>query len=221
MKESLILFHPNFDWDLKIKNMHFSFIEIVSAFMVLFAVIDIIGTIPILVDLKKKGGEIKALKASLVALTVLIGFTFLGEKLLGLFGVDISSFAIAGSFILFIMGVEMALGLEIIKYDGPSGVSIVPIAFPLVAGAGSFTSVVALRAEYALENILVALVLNLFIVYLVLRSTSIVERFLGEGGIHILRKVFGIILLAISVKLFMTNVAVSIKTLIPLIQDGL
>ena len=215
------MFHPNFDWDLKIKNMHFRFIEIVSAFMVLFAVIDIIGTIPILVDLKKKGGEIKALKASLVALVVLIGFTFLGEKLLGLFGVDISSFAIAGSFILFIMGVEMALGLEIIKYDGPSGVSIVPIAFPLVAGAGSFTSVVALRAEYALENILVALVLNLFIVYLVLRSTSIVERFLGEGGIHILRKVFGIILLAISVKLFMTNVAVSIKTLIPLIKDAL
>ena len=110
--------------------MHLSFIEIVSAFMVLFAVIDIIGSIPILVDLKKKGGEIKALKASVVALIVLIGFTFLGEKILGLFGVDISSFAIAGSFILFIMGVEMALGIEIIKYDGPSGVSIVPIAFP-------------------------------------------------------------------------------------------
>jgi len=201
--------------------MQFSFIEILSAFMVLFAVIDIIGTIPILVDLKKKGGEIKALKASIVALVVLIGFTFLGEKLLGLFGVDISSFAIAGSFILFIMGVEMALGLEIIKYDGPSGVSIVPIAFPLVAGAGSFTSVVALRAEYALENIIVALVLNLFIVYMVLRSTSLVERFLGEGGIHILRKVFGIILLAISVKLFMTNVAISIKTLIPMIKDVL
>ncbi len=201
--------------------MHFNFVEIVSAFMVLFAVIDIIGAIPILIDLKNKGGEIKALKASVVALVVLIAFAFLGDKILGLFGVDISSFAIAGSFVLFIMGVEMALGLEIIKYDGPNGVSIVPIAFPLVAGAGSFTSVIALRAEYALENIIIALILNLFIVYIVLRSTSIVERFLGEGGILILRKVFGIILLAISVKLFMTNVVVSIKALVPMIQDAL
>jgi multiple antibiotic resistance protein len=201
--------------------MNLNFLEIISASMVLFAVIDIIGAIPIIVDLKKKGGEIEALKASLVALAVLIAFTFVGEKLLGLFGVDISSFAIAGSFILFIMGVEMALGIEIIKYDGPTGVSIVPIAFPLVAGAGSFTTVLALRAEYALENIIVAIILNLAFVYLVLRSTNLVERVLGESGIHILRKVFGIILLAISVKLFMSNVAAQLHSLFPALKDVL
>lgn len=199
--------------------MNFDFLEIITSSMVLFAVVDIIGSIPIILDLQKKGGEIEALKATLVALGVLIAFTFLGEKLLGLFGVDISSFAIAGSFILFIMGVEMALGIEIIKYDGPSGVSIVPIAFPLVAGAGSFTTVLALRAEYAIENLVVAIVLNMIFVYIVLRSTKIVERFLGEGGIHILRKVFGIILLAISVKLFMSNVAIQIHSLFPFIEE--
>ncbi len=199
--------------------MNFDFLEIITSSMVLFAVVDIIGSIPIILDLQKKGGEIEALKATLVALGVLIAFTFLGEKLLGLFGVDISSFAIAGSFILFIMGVEMALGIEIIKYDGPSGVSIGPIAFPVVAGAGSFTTVLALRAEYAIENLVVAIVLNMIFVYIVLRSTKIVERFLGEGGIHILRKVFGIILLAISVKLFMSNVAIQIHSLFPFIEE--
>ncbi|WP_372751456.1 MarC family protein [Labilibaculum sp.] len=201
--------------------MSFNFLEIISASIVLFAVIDIIGGIPIIVDLKQKGGEIEALKATLVALCVLIIFTFLGDNLLGLFGVDISSFAIAGSIILFIMGVEMALGVEIIKYDGPGGVSIVPIAFPLVAGAGSFTTVLSLRAEYATENIIVAIILNLAFVYLVLRSTDFVERILGEGGILILRKVFGIILLAISVKLFMSNVAIQIHTLFPFLKEAL
>ncbi|WP_321282348.1 MarC family protein [Marinifilum fragile] len=201
--------------------MNLNFLEIVSASMVLFAVIDIIGSIPIILDLKKKGGRIDALKASLVALAVLIIFTFLGEKLLGIFGVDISSFAIAGSIILFIMGAEMVMGIEIIKYDGPSGVSIVPIAFPLVAGAGSFTTVLALRAEYAVENIIAAIILNLAFVYLVLKSTNLVERVLGDGGIHILRKVFGIILLAISVKLFMSNVATQIHTLFPFLKEAI
>lgn len=201
--------------------MNFIFVEILSAFMVLFAIIDIIGSIPILIDLKKKGGEIQAFKASFIALVVLIAFTFLGENLLALFGVDISSFAIAGSFILFIMGAEMILGIEIIKYDGPAGVSIVPIAFPLVAGAGSFTSVLALRAEYHVENIIVALILNLAFVYIVLRSTTKVEKLIGDSGIHILRKIFGIILLAISVKLFMTNFAEQVKQLIPIIKEAL
>ncbi|MBN2595400.1 MarC family protein [Labilibaculum sp.] len=201
--------------------MNFNFLQIITSSMVLFAVIDIIGSIPIILDLQKKGGKIEALKATVVALIVLIAFTFLGQKLLGLFGVDISSFAIAGSFILFIMGVEMALGIEIIKYDGPSGVSIVPIAFPLVAGAGSFTTVLALRAEYAMENLIAAIVLNMIFVYIVLRSTNLVERILGEGGIHVLRKVFGIILLAISVKLFMTNVAIQIYSLFPFLREVL
>jgi multiple antibiotic resistance protein len=201
--------------------MNFNFLEIITSSMVLFAVVDIIGSIPIIVDLQKKGGKIEALKATLVALAVLIAFTFLGDNLLGLFGVDISSFAIAGSIILFIMGVEMALGIEIIKYDSPSGISIVPIAFPLVAGAGSFTTVLSLRAEYAIENIIIAIILNMAFVYLVLRSTGFVEKLIGEGGIHILRKVFGIILLAISVKLFMSNVAIQIHTLFPFMKQAL
>lgn len=201
--------------------MNLDFLEIITSSMVLFAVVDIIGSIPIILDLQKKGGKIEALKATIVALTVLIAFTFLGEKLLRLFGVDISSFAIAGSFILFIMGVEMALGIEIIKYDGPSGVSIVPIAFPLIAGAGSFTTVLALRAEYAMENLIVAIVLNMIFVYIVLRSTNLVARLLGEGGIHVLRKVFGIILLAISVKLFMNNVAIQIHSLFPFLKEAI
>ncbi|MCT4614775.1 MAG: MarC family protein [Marinifilaceae bacterium] len=196
--------------------MNFSLLEIVSSAMVLFAVIDIIGSIPILIDLQTKNGKkIDAFKASLVALVVLISVTFIGEKLLGLFGVDVSSFAIAGSFILFIMGAEMAIGIEIMKYDGPGGVSIVPIAFPLVAGAGSFTTVISLRAEYATENIMIAIFVNLLLVYIVLKTTHRIEKLLGESGIHLLRKVFGIILLAISVKLFMSNVAIQLKTLFP------
>ncbi len=200
--------------------MNLNFIEILSASMVLFAVIDIVGSIPIILDLKKKGGQIEALKASLVAFGVLIVVTFLGEGLLSIFGVDVSSFAIAGSIIIFIMGVEMVLGIEIMKYDGPSGVSIVPIAFPLVAGAGSFTTVLSLRAEYAVENIIIAIFLNLLFVYLVLKSTNLVERILGDGGVHILRKVFGIILLAISVKLFMTNFAIQIHNLFPFLSEN-
>ena len=199
--------------------MQLDLIQIFSAFMVLFAIIDIMGSIPIIIDIKNKGNVIEAGKASLVAYFITMLFLFVGEDLLGLFGVDISSFAIAGSFILFLLALEMILGIELFKNDAPGGkkntASIVPIAFPLIAGAGSITSLLSLRAEYDTINIAIALTLNIIVVYVVLKLTHVFERVLGEGGIHVLRKVFGIILLAISIKLFMSNVAESIHIFFP------
>lgn len=185
--------------------MQTSIVEIASAFMVLFAVIDISGSIPIILDLKKKT-TIKPAQASLVAYFILIVFLFLGEKMLAIFGVDISSFAVAGSFVLFLMGLEMVLGIQIFKHDdNPMGGSIVPLAFPLIAGAGSFTSILSLRAEYSLLTVIIALTLNIGVVYMVLRLTNFFERVLGKGGTYILQKFFGIILLAIAIKLFSSN----------------
>ncbi|MCU4163934.1 MarC family protein [Carboxylicivirga caseinilyticus] len=185
--------------------MEIKFVEIVSAFIVLFAVIDIFGSIPIILNLQKKSGPVKAFQATSVAFIILISFLFVGEALLGLFGVDISSFAIAGSIVLFIMAFEMIFGVEIFKHDSPSGASIVPIAFPLIAGAGSFTTLLSLRAEFETINIIIALFLNIIVVYIVLKSTNLIERIFSEGGIYILKKFFGIILLAMAVKLFLTN----------------
>lgn len=187
--------------------MEFNVLEIVSAFIVLFAVIDILGSIPIIVDLRNKGNKIKATQASVVSFSILIIFLFVGKALLGLFGVDISSFAIAGSLVLFMLAIEMILGVTIFKHDSPSGASLVPIAFPLVAGAGSFTTLLALRAEYATINIIIALFLNIVFVYIVLRITTKIENLIGESGIYVLKKFFGIILLAMAIKLFSNNVA--------------
>lgn len=187
--------------------MNFSLIQITSAFMVLFAIIDILGSIPIILNIKHKRQNVYPLRASGVALVILVAFLFMGEGVLRLFNVDIQSFAVAGALIIFIFSLEMILDIEIFRNKGPEGgSSIIPIAFPLIAGPGSFTTLLALRAEYATENIIIALFLNMLFVYLVLRSTSKIEKFIGEGGIYILRKFFGIILLAIAVKLFTTNI---------------
>jgi multiple antibiotic resistance protein len=191
--------------------MNFSIVEIFASFMVLFAIIDIPGSIPIIIDIKKKTGKIQAGKATIVAFVIMFAFLFIGKPLLGIFGVDISSFAIAGSFIVLLISLEMILGVEIFKDNDPGAGSIVPIAFPLIAGAGSITTLLSLKAEYATENIAVALLVNMVIVYLVLKSTRLVEKLLGPTGIAILRKVFGIILLAIAVKLFITNTGIEIN----------
>ena len=186
--------------------MQVRFIEILSASIVLFAVIDILGSVPIIIDIKRKGTPFSAFKASLISFTILILFLFAGEALLGLFSVDIASFAIAGSIIIMILAIEMILGIEIFKnQDSPNGASIIPIAFPLIAGAGSFTTLLSLRAEYQTIKIIIALFLNIIFVYFVLKSTRIIEKYMGEGGIYVMRKFFGIILMAISVKLFVTN----------------
>jgi multiple antibiotic resistance protein len=187
--------------------MNFSLIQITSAFMVLFAIIDILGSIPIILNIKKKSAVVHPFRASAIAFIILVAFLFMGEGVLKLFNVDIQSFAVAGALVIFIFAIEMILDVEIFRNKGPEGSSsIVPLAFPLIAGPGSFTTLLSLRAEYATENILVALVVNLIFVYFVIKSTSKIEKIIGEGGIYILRKFFGIILLAISVKLFTSNI---------------
>lgn len=186
---------------------NFNFQQILSAFIVLFAVIDIIGAIPIIIDLKEKGKDVNALKATLISFLLLLGFFYAGDILLRLFHVDIESFAVAGAFVIFLLSLEMILDIEIFKNQGPiKEATLVPLVFPLLAGAGSFTTLLSLRAEYASVNIIVALVLNMLWVYFVVRMTRKVEKVLGKGGIYLIRKFFGIILLAISVKLFMSNI---------------
>lgn len=186
---------------------NFNFQQILSAFIVLFAVIDIIGAIPIIIDLKDKGKDVNALKATLISFLLLLGFFYAGDILLRLFHVDIESFAVAGAFVIFLLSLEMILDIEIFKNQGPiKEATLVPLVFPLLAGAGSFTTLLSLRAEYASVNIIVALVLNMLWVYFVVRMTRKVEKVLGKGDIYLIRKFFGIILLAISVKLFMSNI---------------
>jgi multiple antibiotic resistance protein len=180
--------------------------EIFSASLVLFAVIDIIGNIPLIISLRGKVGHIQSEKASLVAALIMIGFLFLGEEILKLIGIDINSFAVAGSFVILFLALEMILGITLYKDDIPETASIVPLAFPMIAGAGTMTSLLSLRAEYQLLNIILAILINILFVYIVLKSSKHIERFLGTSGINIIRKVFGIVLLAIAVKLFTTNI---------------
>ncbi len=187
-------------------KMTLNFKEIATASMILFAVIDIVGSIPIIIDLRQKVGHIQSEKASIVALFIMIIFLFVGESILNLIGIDVNSFAIAGSFILFFLAIEMILGIRLYKDDAPSTASIVPLAFPLIAGAGTMTSLLSLRAEYEVQNIIVAIIVNTILVYIVLKLSAKIEKILGNGGLAVLRKVFGVILLAIAVKLFKTNV---------------
>jgi len=188
--------------------MEFNFKEIFTAFMVLFAVIDIIGNIPIIIDLRKRVGHIQSEKASIIAGVIMIIFLFLGKSLLSLIGIDVNSFAVAGAFILFFIALEMILGITLYKNDddSPMTASVFPLAFPLIAGPGSLTTLLSLRAEFKIENIIVAVVLNVILIYAVLKTSSRIERFIGKNGISIIRKVFGVVLLAIAVKLFATNI---------------
>lgn len=192
----------------------FNIQELVSAFIVLFAVIDIIGCIPIILNLKGKGRDVNANKATFISLALLLGFFYAGDMLLKLFHVDIASFAVAGAFVIFLMSLEMILDVEIFKNQGPiKEATLVPLVFPLLAGAGAFTTLLSLRAEYASINIVIALLLNMVWVYVVLKMTGQIERFLGKGGIYMIRKFFGIILLAISVRLFSANITLLIEIL--------
>jgi len=190
--------------------MSFNFKEIFTVFMVLFAVIDIIGNIPIIIDLRKKAGHIQSEKASIIAGIILIAFLFLGQSILKLIGIDVSSFAVAGSFILFFIALEMILGITLYKEEetNPLTASVFPLAFPLIAGPGSLTTLLSLRAEYEVKSIIIAILLNVIFIYLVLKTSRHIERFLGQNGISIIRKVFGVILLAIAVKLFTTNIKI-------------
>jgi len=188
--------------------MKFDLVQIGKAFMILFAVIDIVGSIPVIIRLRERAGHLHSLKASIVALIIMLVFLFAGEALLSVLGVNIKAFAVAGSLIIFALAVEMIFGVVLFKDDEHSSkiVSIVPVAFPLIAGAGTMTTLISLRVEYEAINIAIAVFLNIIVVFAVLKLTTKIERFLGKGGIAILQKVFGIILLAIAVKLFADNV---------------
>ena len=174
--------------------------------MILFAVIDIVGSIPIIVDLRSKMGHIQSEKATIVAAVIMIAFLFVGDEILKLIGIDANSFAVAGSFVLFFLALEMILGIRLYKEDNPSTASIVPIAFPLIAGAGTMTTILSLRAVYSNINIIIAIIINVIVVYGVLKSSGKIERLLGNNGLGVIRKRFGVILLAIAVKLFAANV---------------
>ncbi len=180
--------------------------EILTATIILFAVIDIIGNIPVIISLRKKVGHIQSEKASIIAGIIMIIFLFLGEEILKLIGIDINSFAVAGSIIIFFLSLEMILGISLYKDEEPETASVVPLAFPLIAGAGTMTSLLSLRAEYHAINIIFAIIINIIIVYIILKSSSFLEKLLGKSGLNIIRKVFGIVLLAIAVKLFTNNV---------------
>ena len=185
----------------------FNLKEIFSVSLILFSIIDIVGSVPVIIDLRKKAGHIQSGKATIVAGIIMIAFLFLGESILKLFGLDVQSFAVAGAIIIFLIGMEMILGIELFKADvGAAGShSIVPLAFPLIAGAGTMTTLVSLRSEYALNNILVGIIINLAFVFLVLKTSGWLERKLGVAGFNIIRKVFGIILLAIAVKIIKSS----------------
>ncbi|WP_075340532.1 MarC family protein [Tenacibaculum agarivorans] len=188
--------------------MNFNLNEIFTAFMVLFAVIDIVGNIPIIIDLRKKVGHIQSEKASIIAGLIMILFLFVGQRLLGFIGIDVNSFAVAGSFILFFIALEMILGITLYKEeeDQALNATVFPLAFPLIAGPGSLTTLLSLRAEFQLMNIIIAVLLNVLVIYAVLKTSSRIERMIGKNGIAIIRKIFGVILLAIAVKLFAANI---------------
>jgi multiple antibiotic resistance protein len=186
----------------------FDWVELFKVTTVLFAVIDIVGSVPLIIKLKERTGELNALRTSFVSLFIMIGFLFLGDSILKLFGVTVESFAVAGAMILFAMALEMILGVRLFR-DEVTGktASVVPLAFPIIAGAGTMTTLIALKAEYHTINILISIMINIIVVYATLKMTRRIENFLGEGGIAILKKVFGIILLAIAIKLFTTNLS--------------
>jgi multiple antibiotic resistance protein len=185
--------------------METTFKSIATATMVLFAVIDVIGSIPVIIGLKQKVGDLNTNKASLASLVIMVAFLFVGEYILNLIGVEVRYFAIAGSFVLFFLAMEMILGIRLYKDEVPATASVVPLAFPLLAGTGTLTTLLSMRAEYSLPSILVAIVVNVLVIWIVLRNISRLEKILGPGGVSILRKVFGIVLLALAVKLFMTH----------------
>jgi multiple antibiotic resistance protein len=181
------------------------FKEVLSVTMILFAIIDILGAIPVIIELKQRAGHIESEKASIAVLILMIGFLFAGNGLLDIIGLDVSSFAIAGSLVIFIIAMEMVLGVKFFKEEMPETISIVPLAFPLIAGAGTMTTLLSLKSQYQTQDILIGIVANTIFVYLVLKNVGWLEKLFGKTGINILRKAFGIILLAIAIKLFRSN----------------
>jgi multiple antibiotic resistance protein len=182
--------------------VEFDIIEILKVSAVLFAVIDIIGSIPVIIGLRQRAGRINAFKASWVSFVIMVAFLFVGKSILEIVGITEGDFAIAGSFVLFFIALEMILGIRIYRDEIPETASVVPLAFPIIAGTGTLTTLLSIRAEYSLVSIVIAIIVNVFLVYYVLKYLNVVEKFLGVGGIAIVKKVFGIVLLALAIKLF-------------------
>lgn len=192
--------------------MNLNVTEILSCFVVLFALIDVLGSVPIFLNFQKDGKDVNPVQAAVYSFLIMLAFLFVGDWVLQLFNVDVSSFAIAGALVIFIISIEMIFGIEVFKDDGPKGATtLVPIVFPLIAGPGTFTALLSMRAEFHVENIIVALAVNMFIVFLVLKNLRFVERLIGVSGVYIMRKFFGIILMAIAVRLFTSNLTVLIS----------
>jgi len=199
---------PNFA-TLKLNSMNFNSKEILTATMILFAVIDIVGSLPIIISLREKAGHIQSGMASIIAAILMISFLFVGEQILSLIGINVNEFAVAGSLILFFLALEMILGITLFKEDedsSPKLASVFPLAFPLLAGPGSLTTLLSLRSEYDIQNIIIAIIINIIFIYIVLKTSGKIQRVIGKNGIIIIRKIFGVILLAIAVKLFTTNI---------------
>ena len=188
--------------------MDLNFKDIFTAFMISFAVIDIVGNIPIIIDLRKKVGHIQSEKASLIAGVIMIFFLVIGENILSLIGIDVNSFAVAGSFVLFFIALEMILGITLYKDEDNTTMtaSVFPLAFPLIAGPGSLTTLLSIKSEFSTPDIIIAIIVNVIVIYLVLKTSGKIEKIIGKNGIQIIRKVFGVVLLAIAVKLFMSNI---------------
>lgn len=187
--------------------------QILSAFVVLFVLIDVLGSVPLFLNFKGEGKDVNPLQAAVYSFIIMTVFLFVGEWILKLFNVDVSSFAVAGSLVIFIISIEMIFGIEVFKNDAPGGSrTLVPIVFPLIAGPGTFTALLSMRAEFAVSNIIIGLFLNMVIVFIVLRYLNVVEKVIGAGGVYVLRKFFGIILMAIAVRLFTSNISTLIES---------
>ena len=193
--------------------MNFDLTQILSAFVVLFALIDVLGSVPLFLNFQKNGEDVNPFQASIYAFAIMTAFLFVGDWVLQLFNVDVSSFAIAGALVIFIISVEMIFGIEVFRNDAPGGsTTLVPIVFPLLAGPGTFTALLSMRAEFFVTNIILALLLNIVIVFFVLKNLSFVKRLMGVGGVYVMRKFFGIILMAISVRLFTSNLSILLES---------
>ncbi len=195
-------------------NFDISFTQILSAFIILFALIDVLGSVPIFLNFKNESKDVNPMQAAIYSFVIMTVFLFVGEWVLRLFNVDVSSFAVAGALVIFIISIEMIFGVEVFKNDAPGGSrTLVPIVFPLIAGPGTFTALLSMRAEFDVPNIIIALFINMIIVFLVLKYLNIVERIVGIGGVYVMRKFFGIILMAISVRLFTANIHALLNSL--------
>lgn len=194
--------------------LNIDFTQILSAFVVLFVLIDVMGSVPIFLNFQKENKDVNPIQAAVYSFIIMTAFLFVGDLVLKLFNVDVSSFAAAGSLVIFIISIEMIFGVEIFKNDAPGGSrTLVPIVFPLIAGPGTFTVLLSMRAEYAVENIIIALFLNMIIVFLVLKYLKVVEKIIGVGGVYVLRKFFGVIVMAISVRFFTANISALLDSL--------